>query len=395
MKKFFIGGALLLFILGSCNSHAGHNHDHEAEGHDHEAEAPHGHDEHEHGNEPAGHSDEISLPAAKAKAAGVVAETVNPASFRQVIPVSGQILAAQGDDATVVATASGVVSFARKLTEGMQVGKGTALVYLTGEHLQEGDPARKAEIAYRAAKEEYERAAKLVDRQIVSQKEFNAIREAYENARIAYEALTPGGAGKGTAVTAPMGGYLKNCLVKEGDYVSVGQPLMSITQNRRLQLKAEVSERYYSALKQVTSANFKTPYDNRVYELEQLKGRLLSYGKTSGDTSFYLPVVFEFDNCGDMVPGSFVEVYLLGTPRTGVISLPWSAITEEQGLNFVYLQLDADCYRKQEVKLGASDGSRVEILSGLKGGEKVVTQGAVHVKLASASNAIPAHTHQH
>ena len=358
---------MLLFILGSCNSHAGHNHDHEAEGHDHEAEAPHGHDEHEHGNEPAGHSDEISLPAAKAKAAGVVAET----------------------------TASGVVSFARKLTEGMQVGKGTALVYLTGEHLQEGDPARKAEIAYRAAKEEYERAAKLVDRQIVSQKEFNAIREAYENARIAYEALTPGGAGKGTAVTAPMGGYLKNCLVKEGDYVSVGQPLMSITQNRRLQLKAEVSERYYSALKQVTSANFKTPYDNRVYELEQLKGRLLSYGKTSGDTSFYLPVVFEFDNCGDMVPGSFVEVYLLGTPRTGVISLPWSAITEEQGLNFVYLQLDADCYRKQEVKLGASDGSRVEILSGLKGGEKVVTQGAVHVKLASASNAIPAHTHQH
>ena len=30
MKKFFIGGALLLFILGSCNSHAGHNHDHES-----------------------------------------------------------------------------------------------------------------------------------------------------------------------------------------------------------------------------------------------------------------------------------------------------------------------------------------------------------------------------
>ena len=373
MKKFFIGGALLLFILGSCNSHAGHNHDHEAEGHDHEAEAPHGHDEHEHGNEPAGHSDEISLPAAKAKAAGVVAETVNPSPFRQVIPVCGQILAAQG----------------------MQVGKGNALVYLTGEHLQEGDPARKAEITYRAAKEEYERAAKLVDRQIVSQKEFNAIREAYENARIAYEALAPADGAKGTAVTAPMGGYLKNCLVKEGDYVSVGQPLMSITQNRRLQLKAEVSERYYAALKQVTSANFKTPYDNRVYELEQLKGRLLSYGKTSGDASFYLPVVFEFDNCGDMVPGSFVEVYLLGAPRTDAISLPWSAITEEQGLNFVYVQLDADCYRKQEVKLGASDGSRVEILSGLKGGEKVVVQGAIHVKLASASNAIPAHTHQH
>lgn len=394
MKKIFMGGALCLFLLGACSSHAEHNHEHEQEGHDHEAEAPHGHDEHEHG-ETAAHSDEISLPAAKAEAAGVVAETVNPESFRQVIPVSGQILAAQGEDATVVATRSGVVSFARKLTEGMPVGRGNALVYLAADHLQDGDPVRKAEVAYRAAKEEYERASKLVDSQIVSQKEFNVIRETYENARIAYEALAAGVSDKGTAVVAPMGGYLKNCLVKEGDYVSVGQPLMNITQNRRLQLKAEVSERYYSALKQITSANFKTPYDDRVYELDQLKGRLLSYGKTSGETSFYVPVIFEFDNCGDMVPGSFVEVYLLGAPRTGVISLPWSAITEEQGLNFIYLQLDANCYRKQEVKLGASDGSRVEILSGLKGGEKVVVQGAVHVKLASASNAIPAHTHQH
>lgn len=108
-----------------------------------------------------------------------------------------------------------------------------------------------------------------------------------------------------------------------------------------------------------------------------------------------MPVTFEFDNRGDVVPGSFVEVWLLGRERQGVISLPVSALTEEQGLTFVYLQLDAECYQKQEVRTGATDGDRVEILSGLKGGEKVVTQGAIHVKLASASNAIPGHTHNH
>ena len=96
-----------------------------------------------------------------------------------------------------------------------------------------------------------------------------------------------------------------------------------------------------------------------------------------------------------MLAGSFVEVYLLSGERQGVISLPVSAITEEQGLNFVYLQVDAEGYKKQEVKLGMRDGTRVEILSGLKGGEKVVTAGAMHVKLAAASNAIPAHTHNH
>ena len=196
-------------------------------------------------------------------------------------------------------------------------------------------------------------------------------------------------------MTSPINGYVKSCLVKEGDYVTVGQPLMTVTQTRRLMLKAEVSERYYPSVRQVVSANFKTPYNNRVYQLSELNGRLLSYGKASGDTSYYIPVTFEFDNRGEMTPGSFVEVYLLASERKDIISLPVSAITEEQGLNFVYIQLDEEGYRKQEVRLGGNDGQRVEILSGLKGGEKVVTQGAIHVKLASASNAIPAHTHHH
>ena len=63
------------------------------------------------------------------------------------------------------------------------------------------------------------------------------------------------------SVTAPLGGYIKNCLVQEGDYVSVGQPLVSITQNRRLFLRADVSEKYYGYLHSIQSANFRTPYD--------------------------------------------------------------------------------------------------------------------------------------
>jgi multidrug efflux pump subunit AcrA (membrane-fusion protein) len=59
------------------------------------------------------------------------------------------------------------------------------------------------------------------------------------------------------------------------------------------------------------------------------------------------------------------------------------------------VQLDEEGYQRREVTLGGSDGQRVEIKSGLKEGEKVVTKGAIHVKLASASNAIPAHTHEH
>lgn len=384
MKNYILTGTLCMFLLGACGEHA---HEHGEEGHSHEEEM--------HAGEKAGHSDEIILTPEKAKAVGVEAETVHAGSFRNVIHTSGQILAAQGEEATVVAASSGVVSFSRKVAEGMQVGKGTELLSVSAAHIQDGDPVQKAKVAYEKAKEEYERAQKLVSSQIVSQKDFAALREAYENARLTYEALKPSKSGKGVSVKSPIGGFIKTCLVKEGDYVTVGQPLMTVTQTRRLVLKAEVSERYYAQLSQVTSANFQTPYNNKVYSLDNLGGKLLSFGKSSGDTSYYVPVTFEFDNRGDMVPGSFVEVYLLSGERNGVLSLPLSALTEEQGVYFVYLKLDEECYKKQEVKLGTSDGSRVEILSGVKDGDTVVTRGAIHVKLASASNAIPAHTHNH
>lgn len=384
MKNYILTGTLCMFLLGACGEHA---HEHGEEGHSHEEEM--------HAGEKAGHSDEIILTPEKAKAAGVEAETVHAGSFRNVIHTSGQILAAQGEEATVVAASSGVVSFSRKVAEGMQVGKGTELLSVSAAHIQDGDPVQKAKVAYEKAKEEYERAQKLVSSQIVSQKDFAALREAYENARLTYEALKPSKSGKGVSVKSPIGGFIKTCLVKEGDYVTVGQPLMTVTQTRRLVLKAEVSERYYAQLSQVVSANFQTPYNNKVYSLENLGGKLLSFGKSSGDASYYVPVIFEFDNRGDMVPGSFVEVYLLSGERNGVLSLPLSALTEEQGVYFVYLKLDEECYKKQEVKLGTSDGSRVEILSGVKDGDTVVIRGAIHVKLASASNAIPAHTHNH
>lgn len=58
-----------------------------------------------------------------------------------------------------------------------------------------------------------------------------------------------------------------------------------------------------------------------------------------------MPVTFEFDNKGDIIPGSFVEIFLLSSPMENVISLPHTALTEEQGSFFVYLQIDEEGYK--------------------------------------------------
>ena len=418
MKKIYGIGVLCAYLLAGCAGHsteAEHDHDHEHEeaavhdheheGHDHEhEEADHdheheeaGHDhEHDHEHEAAANPGEVVFKEANAKAVGLQTITVTPGAFTQVIRTSGQVLAAQGEESVMVATVPGVVSFGSvPFTDGTAVRKGQAVLSIASNGLSEGDVAVRAKAAYEAAKLEFERMEALVADRIVSAKEFEQAKLNYANAKAAYEAVADKQTAKGVAVVAPLNGYLKNIQVKEGDYVSVGQPLATIAQSNRLMLRADVSERYYSSLPMVQSAHFKTPYDEQVYRLADLRGRLLSYGRASGGDSFFVPVTFEFDNKGAILPGSFVEVYLLTKPLEQVISVPVESLIEEQGLYSVYVRLDADCYRKQPVTLGANNGVEVQILSGLHGGEAVVTKGAHQVKLASASNAIPAHSHHH
>ena len=380
---------------GHDHSHEGHNHEHE--GHDHEHETAEEHAGHNHESKATKHSDEIIFPKAQAAKTTFEVREIQPASFNQVVKTTGQVLAAPGDEAVIVATSNGVVSFSsNKLTEGTKVQKGQSLFQISSKDIAEGDYYTKVKATYEAAKASYDRAEALVKDKIISQKEFESTKLEFENAKTAYNAVSNHKTAKGVSVNAPINGHMKNILVKEGEYITVGQPLATVSQNQRLVLRAEVSQRYYNAMQSVKSANFKTPYDNKVYSLEDLNGRLLSFGKTSNENSFFIPVSFEFDNKGEVIPGSFVEVYLISAPIENTLSIPVSALTNEMGIHYVYVQIDEEGYRKQEVALGANNGKEVQIIKGLHPGDRVVTKGAYQVKMASASGAIPhGHSHEH
>ena len=92
------------------------------------------------------------------------------------------------------------------------------------------------------------------------------------------------------------------------------------------------------------------------------------------------------------MPGSFVEVYIKTTRDGNSLVVPNSAIVEEMGNHFVFAQLTPEFFEKREVQLGVTDGMRTEILSGIKAGERIVTKGAVMVKLAQATGTLDAHS---
>lgn len=381
--------------MAACIAACGHHAHADEEGsHDHETEEA-GHEGHGHADQD--HGDEIILEPEKARAAGVKVETVKPGNFHGVIHTSGKVMAASCDETTVVATISGRVAHMGHVSEGLKVAGGTTLFSITSAGMQvaDGDPVQRAKIDFERAERDYTRAQALIKDKIISVKDFAVAKAEYEAAKLTYTSMQKTRSAGGVVVAAPRGGYIKQCLVNGGDYVEAGQPLAIITQNKHLYLRAEVTERRFNELNNIRSAKFSTSYSNRLYDISQMGGHIQSYGRSAEVNNSYIPVIFEFNNTGDVVQGSYADIYLITHERQQVITLPLTAITEEQGLHYIYIQKDAEGYQKQEVTLGESDGERIEIKSGVKAGDRVVTRGAIQVKLASASNAIPAHNHNH
>lgn len=377
MKKiYFLMGASVVLILSACHSNR----------HAEESESEVVED----------HSDEIVLTESQAEAAGITTEDVVLGTFCHVIKASGQVLPARGEERTVVSSVAGIVSFDAAALPGRAVSRGQRLAVVSSRSIQGGDPVERARVSYERALSSYERAVPLAEERIISRSELEQLKAEFEEARIAYQALSGSSTSTGSAVTASMDGYVKQLFVGEGDYVNAGDPLLTLTRTRRLQLRADLPERYFSEMPYIVSARFRTPYADEVYDLEEMNGCLLTYAKTVESESHYLPLLFEFDNTGDIIPGAFVDIFLIGAARPDVVTLPLSAITEEQGLHFVYVRdSDEDVYHKRQVFIGSDDGCRVEIRSGVSPGDRVVVRGAMRLRLASSSSSIPAHTHSH
>lgn len=382
--NYFIPLAALVLSLQACK---GKTEEHAHETHQEEIHS----DEHsEHA-----HSDEIVIDTHKAEESGIAVMDIHKSQFSGIIKTTGEILPTRENEVTAVSNVSGTVSFINPLLEGTELREGHPVLTINSSKMEGGNISEKAKINFEIAQKEFNRIKNLYNDKLITEKEYNDARQTFEEARINYEAVGNNFTEKGQKIESPSSGFVKSCLVKEGDFVQAGQPLFIIARDKYLYLKAEIPGKYYNQLNKITGANFRMPYSENIYDIADLKGEIVSRGKSSGNDSFYIPVTFRFSNSGDIVSGSYAEVFLKTNETKEQIVLPLTAITEEQGTYFVYKQIDPTCYKKAEVQLGISDGKNIEILSGVTDGEKVVVKGAYQVKLASAVSSIPAHSHEH
>lgn len=315
-----------------------------------------------------------------------------------VIKTTGEIQSAPGDEITIAARSNGIVKFVGNSNiTGAAVRSGQTMFSVTGgeiafENVEAAKQSARAELAN--AKLEYTRASELIKDKLIVQSEYQHAKLRYEQAQIALNNLGRNYSG-GKSLSSPINGFIKNIMVSEGQYVSAGQPLATITKNQRLILKADVSLKDADKINSIEEANFTIIQNKQSYSTKELNGKLLAVGKTTAANLPFVPVLFQIDSKPGMLPGSFAEVYLKTTPINDALVIPVSALVEEQGVFYVYVQTEGESFQKRELKLGANDGQKVQVLSGVNEGERVVTKGGYQIKLSQASGALPAHGHEH
>ena len=391
----------MIGTMTSChhNHEAEHNHD---EIHEHEHEHHHDHDHnhchdhnHEHGHNHSHGANVVAFSNTQGQKVGLTLEKVTPSPFGQIIKTSAQVLPSQGDEREATATTSGVVSFSTpNLVEGAAVKAGQQLFTIESNNMADNNMSvryQEAAANYNAAKLAYERKQRLAEDKIVSLTDLEQAHATYEAAKAVYDNLKSNFSKNGAVVRAPISGYVQRIHVSNGSFVNAGQSVVTVSQNRDLQLRAEVQSRYYSCLKNIKGVNIRIPGDNQTYTLNELGGSLVSYGKATDVNCPLVPVTFRIRNVGQLLSGSFVNAYIITQSDKDVLSVPNEAIIEEMGNYFLFVKVHDGEYEKRLVTLGATDGLRTEVTSGLQADEVVVAKGASMVRLAQNSAALDPH----
>ena len=318
-----------------------------------------------------------------------------PGLIASTFDASGTIEPAAGRFADVTAPIGGLVdagSVAQSPAPGQRVGRGQVLAYLIASLGEGGSAFAQARAELREAQDEYTRARRLVEAEAAPQRR---LHEAEIRLQAAREALAGfGGAGSGgrVAVRSPIGGVVSRRTITPGGRVDAGAPLFTVVDPSVVWLTVNVPAAQAGQVSQSAGASFQLEGGTTRHEAR----RVVSVGSVIDPASRTLPVIFEVPNQdGAIKVGATARVQVRTGERVTGVVIPFSAALDEDGRPIAYVQPEGETFEKRELVLGAREGDRVLVRSGIKAGERVVTGAAYQVRLASLSTSVPAHGHEH
>jgi len=180
-----------------------------------------------------------------------------------------------------------------------------------------------------------------------------------------------------TIVTSPVDGFVGKRNVDPGAMVSQNTPIASVVDISRLKMVVNVVEK---DIRLVTVGD-RGDVDVDAYPGEKFDGRIARVAPVLDPATRTATIEIEIANTDKRLkPGMYARVSLTVEERKGTLVAPKSAVIDFENKRGVWMPNADNRAKFVPVELGIEDTDRVEIKSGLKEGDKIVTTGATAVR---------------
>ena len=269
--------------------------------------------------------------------------------------------------------------------EGEAVARGQRLFSLERDEIEQRLRARRAALASARAETEksrriFERRKQLLAEKVVTPEAFDEAQADFKTAAAHQDRLTAEIAQieaelEDTTIRSPIDGVAGALHVDPGDFVDVGQPLVTIVGTDDLEIDFSVPERYANqvapgqTVRIRTAANPQAPFTGTVFFVspairQATRDRLL---KARLD-----------DPAGRLQPGGFANVELIVNVHEDSLVVPEEALVPTRTGYMVFVVEDQLAHRR-DVSIGLRRPGEVEIRQGLAPGDTVIRSGQMAV----------------
>lgn len=311
----------------------------------------------------------------------------------ETLRVAGSIDFDEQRLARIGATVTGRVTQIDALL-GQEVRKGDVLARLNSSELSSQQLAYlKARAQLELNRRNAERAKALFEADVIGAAELQRRESEYQisiaEARAAADQLRllgvspaaldrlakQGAVDSVTPVVATLAGVVVERKLAQGQVVQPADALFVVADLSHLWAVAQVPEQQVSQVREGQTVSIEVPALGN----EKLAGKLIYVGQTINPETRTVLVRTELDNrAGRLKPAMLASMLIEAKPVERLV-VPASAVVRENDEDHVFVARGDGVFQLTKVKLGPEQGGQRVVMSGLKGQEKLVVEGAFHL----------------
>jgi membrane fusion protein (multidrug efflux system) len=308
-------------------------------------------------------------PGAPAPVISVEGLVVKTSSINEVVEASGTILANEATE--IRPEISGRIT-QLNIREGAVVPKGSLLVKIYDADLQA--QLNKLLVQLQIAEKTEERQKELLKIGGIAQQDYDLSTLQVSNIKADIE-LTRVNISK-TEIRAPYNGRLGLKSISPGAYISPTTLITTITQMNQMKIEFSVPEKYSAQINNGLTLDFMLDGSTKSYKANVLARE----GSVDQNTrNLRIRAVVQGGADQFLVPGTFAKVRMILGENRNAIMIPSNAVIP-QARNKQVALYRGGMASMIDIDTGIRDSSNVQVLSGLKAGDTLVTSGLLFIK---------------